>query len=183
MLAGRRRRAAQAGECVHVAGIGGILVPTQSEFGPEGDTGIRIDWTAYDADPTPRHRLEMLDLRQIERQLQERMRQHSEQLETTAGHPWDRQTRADAEAALRHAAWGLPDRVPVTALRVIATAAAASDLATRAASLTAFGSHGVDVPTAGRREQLLRALGSDSDSALAQATNVAVMALAGWRPA
>ncbi|MGN6751219.1 MAG: hypothetical protein ACTHJJ_01540 [Intrasporangium sp.] len=104
--------AAEAGECVHVAGVGGILVPSQSEFGPEGDTGLRMDWTAYDAEPTPRHRLEMLDLRQTERRLLDGMRQHTEQFEAAGGHPWDRQARAEAEAGLRHSLWGLPDRSP-----------------------------------------------------------------------
>ena len=65
----RPPHAADAGECVFVAGIGGFLVPTLSEFGPEGDVGVRADWTAYEADPMPRHRMEMLDLREIEREL------------------------------------------------------------------------------------------------------------------
>ena len=65
--------AAEAGECVYVAGIGGVLVPTLSTFGPEGDVGHRVDWTAYEADPVPRHRLEMLDLRDVERTLMTRL--------------------------------------------------------------------------------------------------------------
>ncbi|MGN6751220.1 MAG: hypothetical protein ACTHJJ_01545 [Intrasporangium sp.] len=56
-------------------------------------------------------------------------------------------------------------------------------MADHARTLTDLGAHGVDVSTSGRREQLLRSLGSDADHALADATNVAVMALAGWRPA
>ena len=40
------RAAADAGECVFVAGLGGVLVPTLSEFGPEGDVGVRADWTS-----------------------------------------------------------------------------------------------------------------------------------------
>lgn len=175
--------AAEAGECVHVAGVGALLVPTQSEFGPEGDRGVRMDWAAYDAEPTPRHRLEMLDLRQTERELLDRMRHHTEQFEAAGGHPWDRQARAEAENGLRHALWGLPSQVPSNALRVMAVAATVSEMARHAGSLTSLGAHGVDVATAGRREQLLRSLGSDADRALAQATNVAVMALAGWRPA
>lgn len=175
--------AAEAGECVHVAGVGGLLVPTLSEFGPDGDTGLRMDWAAYDAEPAPRHRLEMLDLRQTERDLLERIRHHTDQFEATGGHPWDRQARAEAETSLGHSLWGLPDTIAPPALRVMALAATVGDLADRARSLTALGAHGVDVGTAGRREQLLRALGADADAALAEATNVAVMALAGWRPA
>ena len=86
--------AAEASECVHVAGVGGLLVPTLTQFGPEGDTGLRVDWTSYDAEPTPRHRLEMLDLRQTERGLLDRMRHHTEQLEAVGGQPWERQARA-----------------------------------------------------------------------------------------
>lgn len=175
--------AADAGECVHVAGVGGILVPALSVFGPEGDTALRMDWTAYDAEPTPRHRLEMLDLRETERELLDRMRHHADQFEAVGGHPWDRRARAEAEAALAPSAWGLPEQVPARALHVIATAAAISRVADRTRSRTALGSDGLDASTAGRREQLLRSLCSDADRALAQATNVAVMALAGWRPA
>jgi hypothetical protein len=175
--------AAEAGECVHVAGVGGILVPTQTEFGPQGDTGLRIDWTSYDAEPTPRHRLEMLDLRQTERQLLDGMRHHTDQFEAAGGHPWDRQARADAEAGLRHSLWGLPHQVPPKALHVMALAATVSEMADRARALTDLGAHGVDTTTAARREQLLRSLASEADRALAEATNVAVMALAGWRPA
>lgn len=176
-------RAAEAGECVHVPGVGGLLVPTQSAFGPDGDTGIRIDWTAYDAEPAPRHRLEMLDLRETERELLERMRHHTAQFEAIGGHPWDREARAAAETSLQHSGWGLPEQVPTTALRVIALAAGVSEIAARAGALTLLGSQGHDARTARRREELVRALAGDADLALSQATNVAVMVLAGWRPA
>lgn len=174
--------AAEAGECVHVAGVGGILVPTQSQFGPEGDTGLRIDWTAYDADPMPRHRVEMLDLRQTERALLERMRHHTERFEAAGGHPWTREARAAVESGPERSRWGVPRQVPARALHVIALAASVSELADRAGALTALGSQGHDARTAGQREQLLRSLAADADHALAEAANVAVMALAGWRP-
>lgn len=174
--------AAQAGECVHVAGVGGILVPTQSEFGPPGDTGLRIDWSTYDAAPIPRHVLEMLDLRQTERALLERMRHHTDRFEAVGGQPWAREARAAAESSPQHSSWGLPDQVPPRALHVMALAASVSGLAARAGALTALGSHGPDARTAGQREQLLRALAADGDKALAEAANVAVMALVGWRP-
>lgn len=175
--------AAEAGECVHVAGVGGILVPTQSEFGPEGDTGLRIDWTVYDAEPTPRHRLEMLDLRETERRLLDEMRVKTEQFEAAGGHPWDWRARAEAESGLRHTLWGLPEQLAPRALHVMAVAATVGQLADRARSLTGLGAHGADATTSARREQLLRSLSAGADAALAQATNVAVMALAGWRPA
>ncbi|EWT01786.1 hypothetical protein N865_07970 [Intrasporangium oryzae NRRL B-24470] len=175
--------AAATGECVFVAGLGGLLVPTLTEFGPEGDIGLRVDWTAYDADPVPRHRMEMLDLRQVERDLLERLRDHVRAFESVGGAPWGHAARAEAEAAVDTGLWGLPDDTPGRALRVMALAANASQLAHHASSLSALGSGGLDAVTAGRRDVLLRTLAGDADAALADATNIAVMALAGWRPA
>lgn len=175
--------AADAGECVFVAGLGGLLVPTFSEFGPEGDLGFRADWTAYDADPVPRHRLEMLDLRQTERELILRMREHAERFEAVGGAPWGHEARAEAEAALDTRIWGVPPDTPAKALHVMAVAANVSRLARHTANLSTLGSGGLDAGTASTRDTLLRALAGDADAALADATNVAVMAVAGWRPA
>ena len=67
--------AAEAGECVFVPGVGGMLVPSMSSYGSGSggslDLGTRVDWTAYDADPVPRHRLEALEPSQLERHLRE----------------------------------------------------------------------------------------------------------------
>jgi hypothetical protein len=175
--------AAESGECVFVAGLGGLLVPTLSEFGPEGDVGLRVDWTAYEADPVPRHRLEMLDLRTIERELLLRVREHADRLEEVGGAPWGDAPRAEAEAALDSRLWGVPGDIPAKALRVMALAADVSALAHGAERLTALGSGGLDAGTVSSRSATLRALGAAADAALGDATNVAVMALAGWRPA
>ena len=180
---GASAHAAEAGECVYVAGIGGVLVPTLSEFGPEGDVGLRADWTAYEADPVPRHRLEMLDLRDIERQLVSRMQGHARSFEAVGGHPWGADARADAESDLDTALWGIPQRIAGRALRIMALAANVSRLAHRTATLTTLGSGGLDAGTAATRGQLLRDLGADADAALTDATNIAVMSIAGWRPA
>lgn len=174
--------AAQVGECVYVAGIGGLLVPTIGQFGPEGDTGWRIDWTAYDADPVARHRLEMLDLREVERRLLTSLRDHTARFEAIGGSPWSHAARAAAEADLDTTRMGLPPDTPPRALRVIGLAATAASLADRAGALTALGSNGLDVGTVGGRELLLRDLRNDAEDALTDAANVAVMALAGWRP-
>ena len=173
--------AAEAGECVYVAGIGGLLVPTLSAFGPRGDVGQRVDWTAYEAEPVPRHRLEMLDLRDVERTLVSRLREHTEAFERVGGSPWGTSARAEAEAALETRLWGLPDDTPGKALRVMSLAATAGVLAERARRLTSLGSDGLDLGTSARRESLVRSLAADADDALADATNVAVMSLAGWR--
>jgi hypothetical protein len=175
--------AADAGECVFVAGIGGVLVPTLSEFGPEGDVGVRADWTAYEADPVPRHRMEMLDLREIERELMRRVREHTARFEEVGGHPWGDEARAEAEADLDTALWGIPAVTSGRALRIMALAANLSRLAHRTAGLTSLGATGLDAGTAAGRGLLLRTLAGDADTALADATNVAVMSIAGWRPA
>lgn len=174
--------AAESGECVYVAGVGGLLVPTLSSFGPDDDRGLRVDWTAYDADPVPRHRLEMLDLREVERAFAGRLHEHTEQLEATGGAPWGSEARVRAEATLGRQDWALPEPMPATALRVMTLAATAGALADQAIAAVGLGSHGVDLGTSTARERLLRRLAADADLALAAATNVAVMALAGWRP-
>jgi hypothetical protein len=175
--------AADSGECVFVPGIGGVLVPTLSEFGPEGDTGVRADWTAYEADPIPRHRLEMLDLREIERELMTRLRDHTTAFEQVGGQPWGDEARAEAAAGLDTALWGIPPSTSGRALRLMALAANLSRVAHRTVNLTSLGSGGLDAGTAGHRTRLLRDLAADADAALADATNVAVMSIAGWRPA
>jgi len=174
--------AADVGECVFVAGIGGVLVPTLSEFGPEGDVGLRADWTAYEADPVARHRLEMLDLREIERHLVSRLHEHAARFESVGGHPWRTEARADADADLDAALWGIPKRTSGRALRVMGLAANVSLLAHRTSRLAGLGSDGLDAGTAATRRLLLRDLAADADAALADATNVAVMTIAGWRP-
>lgn len=174
--------AAEAGECVYAAGLGGMLVPTVTEFGPEGDVGLRIAWTAYDADPTARHRLEMIDLGTVERDLLASLRRHSGELEAAGGFPWDGRHREAAEDALGAPGRGLPAETPPRVLQVLSLAATVSSLAHL--GLAGQRSSGaVDAATWGRREGLLRSLVADADSALGDATNVGVMALAGWRPA
>ena len=175
--------AAEVGECVFVPSLGGLLVPTLTEFGPAGDVGWRIDWTAHDADPVPRHRLEMIDLREVERTLLLRLREHTEAFERVGGTPWSQSARAEAEAALGSREWELPEATPAKAVRVMSLAATAGLLAGRAGRLGPLGSDGLDAPTSSQREALVRALAGDADDALADACNVAVMSLAGWRPA
>ncbi len=175
--------AAEAGECVYVAGIGGLLVPTMSTFGPDGDVGHRLDWTAYDADPVPRHRLEMLDLRDVERTLLTRLAQHTSRLAEVGGQPWGHEARTAAAADLDTKLWGVPRSTPGRALRIMSLAGTAAQLADRATGLTTLGAGGVDTATMALRSTALRALSADADTALADAANVAVMTLAGWRQA
>lgn len=175
--------AVDAGECVFVASIGGLLVPTLSHYGSAGDVGLRIDWIAYDCAPTPRHRLEMLDLRTIERTLLASVTQHTAHFEAGGGAPWDAQHREAADDAISRAVWGLPDQTPDRAARVIAAAARISALVDSAGDGTVPARGPIDAADAYHREHLLRSLAADADVALGEATNVAVMTMAGWRPA
>jgi hypothetical protein len=175
--------ATDAGECVYAAGLGGLLVPTVTEFGPEGDIGLRVDVAAYDAHPVPRHRLEMLDLGDIERTLLASVRRHGDQLEAVGGSPWGQHHRAEAETSLERSLWGLPAETPPRVLRVVSLAAKVSSLADIAGVSGPPLPGAVDVSTTASRQGLLRALVADADLALADAANVGVMAIAGWRPA
>lgn len=174
--------ATEAGECVYAAGLGGLLIPTLSEFGPEGDVGLRADWTAYDAEAVPTHRLEMLDLGHIERTLLASVRRHATDLELVGGTPWGSAHRTAAELSLDRTLWGLPPETPTRALRVISLAAKVSALADIAGRVGHLAPGAVDATTSSTREGLLRTLVSDADTALADAANVAVMTIAGWRP-
>lgn len=175
--------ATDAGECVFVAGIGGVLVPRLSEFGPENDTGTRVDWSAHEADPVPRHRLEMLDLRQVHRTLLAAMASHADHFERVGGAPWGAGTRSEVELGTEARSWGVPPATPARALHTMALAASVSRIADRTAGLRGLGSGGLDAATATTRGMLLRSLAADADDALTDATNIAVMTLAGWRPA
>ncbi|MEO7130959.1 MAG: hypothetical protein ABIZ07_06250 [Dermatophilaceae bacterium] len=175
--------AVDAGECAFVAAIGGLLVPTLSHYGSQDDTGLRSDWTAYDCAPTPQHRLEMLDLRSIEQALLASVARHTAEFEASGGSPWDAHHRDTADAAIRRGVWGLPDQTPNRAIRVIVSAARIGALVDGAGERMVPARGPVAAADVHRREQLLRSLSADADLALSGATNVAVMALAGWRPA
>lgn len=175
--------AAATGECVYAAGLGGLLVPTLTEFGPAGDVGLRVDWAAYDAEPVPRHRLEMLDLGDAERTLMASVRRHADALEAVGGSPWGPHHRAAAEDSLERSLWGLPPETPPRVLRVVALAAKVSAMADIAGRVGHLAPGALDVTTSAAREGLLRTLVADADAALADAANIGVMALAGWRPA
>jgi hypothetical protein len=127
--------------------------------------------------------MEMLDLREIERDLMSRLREHTVRFEQVGGHPWGHEARAEAQADLDTALWGIPPETSGRALRIMALAASLSRLAHRNADRTSLGSGGLDAGTTANRTRLLRDLAGDADAALADATNVAVMSIAGWRPA
>ncbi len=175
--------AAQRGECVFVPGVGGMLVPSMSTYGagPSGglDVGTRVDWTAYDADPVPRHRVEALEPSQLERDLREEVRVATQSLEAVGGQPFAAAAARELADAAMGGRWGLPPGLPARAARVIALAGTISqvvDVALEAGdgALTAAG--------ASARLSLLGRLQRAADRVLADATNSACAVLAGWRP-
>ncbi len=103
--------AAEAGECVFVAGSGGLLVPELSRFGPAGDEGVAATWTAYDSEPVARHVLDALSLADLERALVDLLRRSTAELEQVGGVPWSSDPREEADRSLAGARWGLPDEL------------------------------------------------------------------------
>lgn len=174
--------AAAVGECVYVAGMGGLLVPSLSTFGPEGDEGTTAEWTAYDSEPVARHVLESISLSELERNLAGAIQDSASVFEAVEGRPWTPQPREDAERRLGDNRWGLPQILPARAVRLMGMAARVGVIADEGIRLAASGP-ALDLHSSTRRESGLRVLQSAADAALAGATNVAVMDLAGWRPA
>jgi len=182
-----RGAAASHGECVFVPGLGGMLVPAVSTFGGgrEGtagglDVGTRVDWTAYDADPVPRHRVEALDASQLERHLREELVVATEALSAAGGQPFAGSAAHELAEASLGGGWGLPSGLPGRAARVIALAGTVGRIVD-VALVTPDGA--LTAADAGRRRSLLLGLQRTADRALADATNAACAVLAGWRPA
>lgn len=175
--------AAVGGECVFVPGLGGMLVPTISTYGagPEGglDVGTRVDWTAYDAEPVPRHRVEALEPSQLERHLREEIRSATEAIDAVGGRPFGATAARELADASMGGRWGLPTGLPSRAARVIALA---GTVATVVDVALAAGDGALTATEAGARHRLLLRLQRASDRALADATNAACAVLAGWRP-
>jgi hypothetical protein len=176
--------AAEAGECVFVPGVGGMLVPTVAVFGPSSgsrlDTGTRVDWRAFDSDPVPRHRVEALEPSQLERHLRQELFEATEALERLGGQPFAGTAAREVADAALGADWGLPGGLPSRAQRVIAMAGAVGQVV----DIALAGPDGaLEATTASTRRYLLQRLQRAADRALADAANAACAVLAGWRPA
>jgi hypothetical protein len=176
--------AAAGGECVFVPGLGGLLVPTISSYGSgtEGgpDVGTRVDWTAYDADPVPRHRIEALEASQLERHLREEIRTATEAIDDVGGQPFGAAAARELADAALGGRWGLPPGLPARAARVIALAGTIDSVVDVALGA---GDGALTAAEAASRHRLLLRLQRASERALADATNAACSVLAGWRPA
>jgi hypothetical protein len=176
--------AAAAGECVFVAGLGGLLVPTISSYGSaQGgslDVGTRVDWAAYEADPVPGHRLEALDVSQLERHLRHELLEATESLEAAGGQPFARDAARELAESALGGRWGLPGSLPSRPARVIALAATVGSIVDVALEVP---DGALSAAQSAARHAQLRRLQRAADNALADGANAAVAVLAGWRPA
>lgn len=171
--------ALDAGECLVAPTVGGLLVPQLRSFGPPGDEGRLLTWTAHPADPIPRHTVEALDLRELGRALAEALLEATSALEAAGGIPWrawEAHPRPDAQEAI------LPDGLPARGLALLVQAATVHALALDGLELEQLGP-ALDAGTSTARSGALRRLLDVADDALVGATNVCAMVLAGWRPA
>jgi hypothetical protein len=175
--------AAAVGECVFVPGLGGMLVPTISSYGSGGgvlDLGTRVDWTAYDADPVPRHRVEALESSQLERHMREEISAATTSLDGIGGQPFAGDAARELADSALGGRWGLPPGLPPRPARVIALAGTVSQVVDVA---LAAGDGALTAASATARHTVLVRLQRAADRALADATNSACAVLAGWRPA
>ena len=172
--------ATEAGECVYVPGIGGALVPTVESYGPEGDQGTQVTWTAYDADPVPVHALEALSLNELDLRFRQELAEQTRQIDALDARPWSGSpARAMADSAVSAAGWGLPEGLPPRALRVMSTASVVS-LGTELG--LQIDSPALTSATDERRRVLLTALLASADRAVATAATVGALSIAGMRP-
>ncbi|HET7304086.1 MAG TPA: hypothetical protein VFJ12_05990 [Segeticoccus sp.] len=173
--------ATAVGECVFVPGIGGALVPAVEEFGPEGDRGTQVTWTAYDCDPVPTHRVEALSLGEVEMRLRQDLIARTDDLEELDVRPWaGSDMRRIADERLAHRTWGVPEDVPRRALRVLSLAGTVTETVDLAVE---SGPEGLNTVASVEHRRVLMDLRHVAERALADATNVAVLTIAGALPA
>ncbi len=171
--------AAEATEAVLAATTGHLAVPTIQEYGPAGDRGVLVTWTAYPGMPVPRHRLEATDLREMTQRFATAVREAAEDLEVAGGTPW---TASDLLAAGRFGGLDrLPAGIPSRVVELLARSALVSEAAHQGLTVEAEGP-ALDLQTSMRREQVLRHLAATADDTLEGAAAVAAMAIAGWIP-
>jgi hypothetical protein len=173
--------ATDAGECVFVPGVGGALVPTIERFGPAGDQGTQVTWSAYEADPVPTHTLEALSLGEIELGFRQRLMEHTRAIEALDAAPWAGnpfRSIADEQGVAR---WGLPDGLPSRAIRII-TMAALVGVATELGLSVQAQSQVLTAMVAEQRRRVLTDLDALAEEAMAAAATVAALSMAGLRP-
>jgi hypothetical protein len=184
--------ATTAGECVYVPGIGGMLVPSMSLYGPDSaatdggdaagrslDVGTRLDWTAYDSSPVPRHHVEALDCGQLEASLRRVVSESTLELERLGGQPFAHRAGRELAEAAAGGRWALPSGLPVRAERVIRLAGTLSAVAAVAVTTP---DDALSASASAKRQEVLRRLLRTSEQTLAGACNAACAAMAGWLP-
>jgi len=172
--------ATEVGECIYVPGVGGALVPTIEDFGPAGDHGTQVTWTAYDADPVPIHVLEALSLGEIEMRFRHELAEATARLDALDAKPWNARLRSLADD-LPASAWGLPTGLPRRAQRIIETAAYIG-AATELGLTVQAESQVLTSQLTEQRRRLLTDLDAIADTAMSAAATVAALSLAGLRP-
>jgi alkylhydroperoxidase/carboxymuconolactone decarboxylase family protein YurZ len=173
--------ATDAGECVYVPGVGGALVPTIEHFGPAGDQGTQVTWTAYDSDPVPAHALEALALNEIERGLRRELTDRTRAIEALDATPWAGspfRAMADERSISQ---WGLPEGLPRRATKII-TMAALVGVATELGLSVQVQSQVLNGAVGEQRRMLLTDLDAMADNAMAAAATVAALSMAGLLP-
>ncbi len=170
--------ATSAEEVVFVPGVGAAMVPVIEPYGPEGDQGWQASWTTYDAEPSPVHRVQAVDLSQVELSLRQDLAALTAELAAVPGAPVSPGLGESLARDRLDTQWGMPSAVPARVLRVI-------DLAGSTLTLAEAGRdselHTVDSASTLQRERIMTRLADRASVALAAATNVAALHLAGWR--
>ncbi|HCE60161.1 MAG TPA: hypothetical protein DER11_01785, partial [Janibacter terrae] len=90
---------------------------------------------AHDADPVPPHRVEALELSQLERHLRRQLLESVTELDEIGGTPWSDDLSRDLVDERLGTDWALPDALPDRARRVIGlagTVAVATELGLQA---------------------------------------------------
>jgi hypothetical protein len=172
--------ATEAGECVYVPGIGAAMVPTIEHFGPAGDQGTRVTWSAYDCDPVPVHMLAALSLSEIDQGFRQELVEHTRAIEDLDAKPWAGSPFRSMADDLGIGQWGLPGGLPSRATRII-TMAALVGVATELGLSDEAQSQILTGTVADRRRMVLTQLDASADRAMAAATTVAALSIAGLR--
>ena len=174
--------ATDAGECVYVPGIGAAMVPTIEHFGPAGDRGTRVTWSAYDCDPAPVHTLAALSLSEIDQGFRQELMEHTRAIEDLDAKPWAGSPFRSMADDLSIGQWGLPEGLPSRATKII-TMAALVGVATELGLSEKAESQILTGTATERRRMMLTQLDAIADRAMAAATTIAALSIAGLRPA
>ncbi len=174
-----------AGECVYVPALGGALVPVYAGDGPISGgpwpagrrPGPQTRWESFDSEPIEPWRLDALSIREVAQRLAEDSASAVGVL--SAGHrPWSsRGLRAVADAALDTGELGIPEGLPSATRKLIVDSAATGQAARLGLTMPDDGS----LREIELRSIALRRLVVVADQALAAATCIAALRLAGMR--